>query len=53
MRAFALLLLVAALAACGRVGPPVPSRPAPDARALEAPEPEETAPADADEENPA
>ena len=43
------LLLLALLSACGKVGPPVRSRPAPTAPVSEAPAPEAPEPDDADE----
>ncbi len=51
-RALALLLLLALLSACGKVGPPVRSRPAPAAPVSDAPVSEAPEPDDADEENP-
>ncbi len=50
--ALALLLLLALLCACGKVGSPVRSRPAPAAPVSDAPVSEAPEPDDADEENP-
>ncbi|MBW2270091.1 MAG: hypothetical protein JRH16_16110 [Deltaproteobacteria bacterium] len=50
--ALALLLLLALLSACGRVGPPVRSRATPPAPAVDVPAPAGAEPDDADEEKP-